>query len=84
MSFVTVDRPLFFLCLFLFSFARIIGYLSIIAPAGFGVREGVIILALKRFMVLEMATFLSIAYRLLGVLILGVVLAFCFPIKLEK
>jgi uncharacterized membrane protein YbhN (UPF0104 family) len=83
-SFLPFEKSLFLMCLFLFSFARIIGYLSVIAPAGFGVREGVIILGLKRLVTLEIATFLSIAYRFLGVLILGAVLLFCLPVKLRN
>ena len=48
----------------IFVFAGVIGLLAIFAPAGFGVREGIIILFLQNYMPLEIAILISILSRL--------------------
>ena len=83
-AFFDVSYKLFFLSIFLFPLARIIGYLTIISPGGFGIQEGIIIFILKRYIFLDAATFISLAYRFLSIFCLGIISLFCLPIKLQK
>lgn len=51
-----------------FSFSLLIGYLSIITPMGLGVREGVMMLGLSKFITLSQAAFVSIFSRIILIL----------------
>jgi len=81
LTFADINSSIFIMSIFLFSLARIIGYLSLIFPAGLGVREGVIIYALKTFLTLNVAMFLSAGYRIIEIAILAVLSLFCLTIK---
>lgn len=47
----------------IFVFAGIVGFIAVFAPAGFGVREGVLILFLQSFLPLEIATLIAVFSR---------------------
>jgi uncharacterized membrane protein len=51
-----------------FAFAFLIGYLSLLTPAGFGVREGTVILGLSKFFSFSFAGFLSLFSRVILIL----------------
>lgn len=48
-----------------FVFAFVIGYLSIVTPAGFGVREGIVVFGLSKFLAPAAAAFSALFSRLL-------------------
>lgn len=61
-----------------FTFSLLAGYLSFITPAGLGVREGVIVLGLIKYVALPLAAFVAIFTRIILILseLAFVVLAF--------
>lgn len=81
-SVTSADHMTLLMAVFLIPLARIIGYLSFITPAGFGVKEGIIILALKNYYPIETVTCLSIGHRMMSLLVLGIVSLLCLPVKL--
>ncbi len=66
---------------FLFPFARIMGFLSILVPAGVGVQEGIITYVLGSFVPAYLAIIIAFGYRLL-VLIVRLCLVF-FALKID-
>jgi len=63
-SVVYLSPKLFFELIGVFAFAFVAGYLIIIAPAGFGVREGIIIISLSKIIPSGAAAFGAIFSRL--------------------
>lgn len=80
-AFVGLQEEVLLTSLFLFALARIVGYLSIVFPAGIGIREGVLIVALSRFMNTEIATVITVASRMLEMAVLGGLSAACFLLR---
>ncbi len=71
----------------IFNFAGIIGMLAIFVPAGLGVREGIIVLFLKAFLLLEIVIFISVLSRLwatIADLIIGVYVVLFKRIRNKK
>lgn len=69
--------------MFSFPFARIVGYLSIIVPAGIGVRESVITLVLKGFLSVSIAVAVAFGYRVFFIIGRMVPLLFVIGIRPE-
>ncbi len=61
-----------------FALAGIVGLISVFAPAGIGVREGVLVAILQTTMPLELAVFISVAARLWSTIIDVVLVGGCF------
>ncbi len=61
-----------------FVLAGIVGMLSVFAPAGIGVREGVLVAVLQTTMPVELAVFISVAARVWATLIDVVLVGACF------
>ena len=67
-----------------FVLALLIGYLSIIAPTGLGVREGVVILLLKNFTQTSFAGFLALFSRIILIVSEVIFLSFAYMIHKRK
>lgn len=64
MTSVFITEPgLFWQFIGLFSFAFLAGYLALIAPAGFGVREGILIAVLSKFVDISFGAFIALYTR---------------------
>lgn len=64
-SFIFIDPNLVFALSSFFVLSLLLGYLSLLTPAGFGVREGIVIAGLGKLMPLSAAAFASLFSRII-------------------
>ena len=79
-SYISLDPNLIWQIAGISVFAFLIGYLSLLTPAGFGVREGILVIGLSKIMSVSAAGFVTLFSRIILILseLLFVILAYAF------